>query len=133
MNRYENGKIYRLQFPDDSFYVGSTCLELSKRLYWHKCSHYKCSSPLYLKWREVGRNAVEIFLIETFACNSKNELEARENTIILQHKDNDLCLNKKRAIASPNYDKEYRERNKELLKQNRRIRNALKKSLATVD
>lgn len=130
MNRYENGKIYRLQFPGGEYYIGSTCLDLSKRLYYHKCKHYQENSSVYIKWREVGRNNVEIFLIETFACNTKNELEARENTIILEHIENELCLNKKRAIASPDYQKQYVEKNRDAINEKRRQGRLLKKSLA---
>ena len=36
-NRYSNGKVYRLHRMDcDEIYVGSTCLDLCKRLYMHK-------------------------------------------------------------------------------------------------
>jgi hypothetical protein len=110
MDRYEQGKIYKLQFPDKSFYIGSTCLELSKRLYYHKCKRpYKSADthPMYLKWREIGRNDVEIVLIEDYPCKSKNELESKENEHILLHIDNPLCMNRKRAIADPDYNKKY--------------------------
>ena len=32
---YKNGKIYEVRFDSDKVYVGSTCEELNKRLYWH--------------------------------------------------------------------------------------------------
>jgi hypothetical protein len=110
MNRYENGKIYKLQFTDGHFYIGSTCVELSKRLYYHKCKINKTETdnhPMFQKWRIEGRNSVEIFLIEAFPCNTKNELEAKENEYILKHKDDPKCFNRKRAIADPDYNKKW--------------------------
>jgi hypothetical protein len=39
MNRYENGKVYKLiNLVDDQIYVGSTCLTLSKRMYGHRAA-----------------------------------------------------------------------------------------------
>ena len=35
MNRYNNGKIYKIYF-NNYFFIGYTCTSLSKRLYYHK-------------------------------------------------------------------------------------------------
>jgi len=60
MERYENGKIYKLvNNVDDSFYVGSTCLSLAKRMYSHR-SHAKIkTSPVYQHLKSVGMDNVD--------------------------------------------------------------------------
>lgn len=80
---YKNGKIYKIEV-DGEIYVGSTTLPyLCKRLYYHK----KASSQsqrngvkLYqkIREREHGWDDIEIVLLETFPCNSNDELRARE-------------------------------------------------------
>ena len=58
---------------------GSTCNPLHKR----KCQHKKDSKkgterPVYRHLNAIGWDNVEIILVESFPCNSKAELEARE-------------------------------------------------------
>jgi hypothetical protein len=67
MNRYHNGKIYKLVNADTRIYVGSTCLPLSKRLSCHK---------------KAGWENVRIVQIEAFRCETKQELVAREQFYI---------------------------------------------------
>ena len=113
MERYENGKIYKLIFPNNYYYYGSTCIDLAKRLYYHKCKHYKEKSLVYQEWRKVGRNAVTIELVENYSCTNKRELEKRENEFILSSFKDEYCLNSKMAIEDPLSWKVYRESHRE--------------------
>jgi hypothetical protein len=80
MNRYENGKIYKLvNNEDDKIYVGSTCLPLSKRLYGHRAdAKRRPDKASYKHLNEIGWDNVQIVLIEEFACENKMELLKRE-------------------------------------------------------
>lgn len=78
--RYENGKIYKLVNDVDSeIYVGSSCLELRKRLYYHKRTAKSAPDrKVYKHILNIGWDNVSIILIETYPCMSKNELLRRE-------------------------------------------------------
>lgn len=80
MNRYQNGKIYRLvSDADDLEYVGSTCTSLAKRLYGHKeGARQHPNRRVYEHFIEIGLDNMRIILIEDYPCASKNELERRE-------------------------------------------------------
>ena len=104
---YKNGKIYQiLNNVNDDIYVGSTCQALSKRFYEHrsrcKTSH---NGKLYPVMREIGRDNFYIELIETYTCNNKDELKAREGYYIRER----ATLNMEIAGRS---DKQYYEDNK---------------------
>lgn len=122
---YANGKIYKLVsnvIPD--IYIGSSTTELKKRKYCHKRDYgrWKKGSFNYIssfKLFEAGE--VEIVLIESFPCASKDELFARERFWI----ESTVCVNKNipgRTVAEyreqnkdklSEYQKEYREQNKD--------------------
>jgi group I intron endonuclease len=78
--RYNLAKIYKLvNNVDDKIYVGSTCLTLTKRKSCHKVSCLKCpNQPVYKHLNEIGFNNVDIVIIESFPCPSKDELHKRE-------------------------------------------------------
>lgn len=80
MNRYANGKIYRLvNNVDDQFYVGSTCMPLAKRKSDHKSrAKQRPDSHVYKHLNTVGWDNVKIILIEEYKCENKMELEKRE-------------------------------------------------------
>ena len=80
MVNYGNGKVYRLvNNVDETFYIGSTCNPLHKRKNGHKRDAIKSpEQPVYKHLNTIGWDNVEIILIESFPCNSKAELEARE-------------------------------------------------------
>ena len=80
MVNYANGKIYRLvNNVDEKYYIGSTCNPLHKRKNRHKRDAVKSpTQPVYKHLNIIGWENVEIILIESFPCNSKAELEARE-------------------------------------------------------
>lgn len=78
---YTDGKIYRLVATGtDMVYIGSTCGNLSQRL-WHH--NYAFGNPdsqkqtMACKLYEDGRT-VAIELIEAFPCETKDQLLARE-------------------------------------------------------
>ena len=98
MNRYENGKIYKV--VDNGYnlcYIGSTCEKLSKRMERHRAKYKQ-----YLKGKKLDTNVVYIFneygmenckieLIENFPCENKEELGNREGYYI----ENLKCVNKR--------------------------------------
>ena len=83
MNKYQNGKIYKLTCDNSPLiYYGSTCQKyLSRRLSGHKSdssnNNGRCSSKQLF---ELGN--VSIHLVEEYPCNSKMELELRERIYI---------------------------------------------------
>jgi hypothetical protein len=80
MNRYHNGKIYKLvNSVDDRIYIGSTATELSKRLYQHKSMAHKYPErKVYKELNTIGWENVRIIEIEAFRCETKNSLLTRE-------------------------------------------------------
>jgi hypothetical protein len=82
MNRYENGKIYSIRSNQcNEYYIGSTCLTLSKRLYKHKdmFNQWKKNNKTYVSSYEILKfDDVYIELIEEFKCNNKMELLINE-------------------------------------------------------
>ncbi len=110
---YSKGKIYKIISDEtDKIYIGSTIQPLSKRLSSHIRSFNCYEKTLkYISANEILKfKEPKIILIETFPCDSKEELLSRERYHIEQ---ND-CVN----ITVPGRtDKEWREANKEYLKQ----------------
>ena len=119
---YSHAKIYKIVSNEtENVYYGSTCNVLSMRLSQHRKAyrfylkhnkHY-CSSYEVVKFDDV-----EIILIESFSCKTKEELHARERFYI----EGNVCVNKqipgrtkeeypKEMIAA--YNKEYRQINRE--------------------
>jgi len=105
---YNNGKIYKIINENcETVYIGSTTQSLCQRYtrHNHKAPNHK------------------IILIENYSCNSKEELCKREQEIIDEHS---LLLNKYRAFGIDEsrrkeykikHYKEYREQNKDKIKQ----------------
>ena len=90
MNRYQNSKIYKI-YSDlgDKVYIGCTTKQyLSQRLAKHKYdyTYYKKKREdtgfafvySYLLFDEYGLNNCKIELIETYPCNSIDEIRKRE-------------------------------------------------------
>ena len=113
MNRYENGKIYKIvDVGYTKCYIGSTTEKLSKRFERHR-KYYK----RFLEQNVIDTKAIDIFeeygidnckieLIENCPCQTKEELLRREG----YHIQNNDCVNKQVAGRTP---KEYYEQNKE--------------------
>ena len=124
-NRYNNGKIYKLVSPHSkNIYVGSTCKErLCQRLASHK-SKYK----FWVKDNNNGYNTsfilfdlgdVEIILLESVNCLTKDELLKKEREWIDKYKDI-IVNNQLRPLITKEekteYLKQYQEKNVDLIK-----------------
>ena len=107
MNKYQNGKIYKLVCDNSPLiYYGSTTDLLNRRLSKHKLQR-TCSRELF----ELGN--VSIHLVEEYPCNSKKELESRERIYIefmLKNFDYKIICNERIPCRS---SKEYYQDNKE--------------------
>lgn len=119
-NRFENGKIYRLLCDDGHYYIGSTTNELQYRLAGHKGVTIS-NQKVYKYINAIGWDHVIIELVETCACNNREELLEREDYYICLGADDPLNLNMRRAHMTldekKEYDKEYYELNKEYITQ----------------
>ena len=82
-NKFCNGKVYRLvNKVDEELYVGSTIQSLAKRKGGHKCDARRHPEiKVYQHLNSIGWENVEIVLIETYPCNNKDELKARESLL----------------------------------------------------
>ena len=113
MNRYQNGKIYKIVDAGyNKCYIGSTCEELSQRMarHRHKYQHYlnkgrKHTNVVEL-FDEIGVQNCKIELIENYPCESKSVLQKREGHYIKTEE----CVNKK---IEGRTGKEYREDTKD--------------------
>ena len=86
MNKYQNGKIYKLvSSQTDKIYIGSTTLSLKKRFAEHKYTSNVCSSKLITCYDDV-----DIKLLEEYPCNNRKELFKKEGFYIRNNK----CVNK---------------------------------------
>ena len=126
MNRYENGKIYKIvDVGYNKCYIGSTCEKLSQRMARHKACYNqyltgktKNTITSFILFDEYGFENCKIELIENFSCNNKEELLKREGFFI--EKSN--CVN--RCLSGRNrseYSKYYREKFPEEVKQTKKI------------
>jgi hypothetical protein len=101
MSNYQLGKIYKITSDQtDKIYVGSTTrVRLSERMSEHRRDSIKenragknVSSKEIMKYGDA-----KIILIETYPCNSKDELNAREQYYIELYKT--VCVNKQKAYV----------------------------------
>ena len=118
MPDYSQGKIYRIW--DNNFtkcYIGSTVQPLSKRMEGHRSDYKK-----YLKqetrnvrvfhlFDEFGVENCKIELLETYPCNDKEELFAREG----HHQRECECVNKQ--VSGRNQQQYYEDNKEEILNQ----------------
>ena len=126
-NRYENGKIYKIVSPHtDKIYIGSTCKErLCQRLAKHKQCYkdWLNNNKRYLSIFELFiLGDVEIILLESINCKTKDELLKKEREWIEKFKD--FIVNKIIPIITKNEDTErnkkyYIEHKKEIKKFNK--------------
>ena len=123
MPDYSRGKIYKIQCDDGSFYIGSTCSDLRRRLWEHKADHNRGRGYHYLNHiSTLGWDRVRIVLVEEFPCENKDQLRRQEDFYIQQHLTDGRCLNTMRSfltdeervekdkIASSNWERANRER-----------------------
>jgi len=119
---YQQGKIYKIECNvTGKVYIGSTCEPiLARRLAGHikNYKRYLNGKSNYVSSFDVLQNGnYDIVLIESYPCNSKDELHARER----YHTNNIDCVNKiknqgmKNEIGEKGYQKQYREKNKDII------------------
>ena len=95
MNKYENGKIYKIICSEtERVYIGSTIQTLKKRLGQHILKK-KCMSKDFIE--------PKIYLVENYSCKSKNDLELKERHYI----ENTDCVNYQKPARTPQQKKEY--------------------------
>lgn len=113
-NKYANGKIYKIISPShpELVYFGSTVQALSRRMSGHRRDN--ADNKLNIQSKQILKyDDAKIILVQSFPCDSKEELTAKEAEYI---KNND-CVNK---VVPGRTGKEYRDDNKEKLEQNRK-------------
>jgi len=105
INKYNNGKIYRLYSFYDGIpdvYYGSTTHNLARRLSNHRSAYkqYKSGNgPFYSLFNLFDKHGMDKFsiqLIENYPCDNRNELDRREAYYIK----NNQCVNKNIAGRS---------------------------------
>ena len=113
MVNYQNGKIYKIEsLIGNCRYIGSTCQKLSMRMAKHR-QKYRQQKQYYTSYEVLKYSDAKILLILNHACNSKEELEAKEAEYIKQLD----CVNK---YIPQRTEKQYREDNKELIAEKQR-------------
>ena len=103
MPNYQDSKIYRLVCNTNNLtYYGSTTQQLSKRLHQHKCKiKQKIKSC-----KNFDPNNIQIFLVENYKCDNKEQLIKKEREYIEKYE----CVN----LNIPGREiKEYYQDNKE--------------------
>ena len=122
MSNYQDGKIYKVVNKLNSeIYVGSTTLDLEKRMIKHKCDAKQRPhlSKFYTYMSELGIDDFDIELIEKCPCENKEELRKREGEIIQEM----ATLNQRIAgRTTAEYQKEYRKTKKEKINARRNER-----------
>ena len=115
MPNYQLGKIYKIvDNTNNNIYVGSTCEPtLARRLSDHvrKYKAWKNGKSNYTSSYKIIENQnYDIVLLESYPCESKDELYKRERHYI----ETLNCINKVIVgRTKKEYDKDYREKNKE--------------------
>jgi hypothetical protein len=126
--KYQNAKIYKIvDNTNYNVYVGSTCKTLNERLKKHLSDHKRYlnnkRNDNISSFEILKNNDYKIELIELYPCNDKNELLIKERYWTNQEIN---CINKVKnqgiwnEIGKREYDKEYRELNKEYIKEQRK-------------
>ena len=100
-NRYNNSKIYKLvDMVNEYYYIGSTCLPLSKRLYQHKnrAKQYP-ERKVYKYFNDISWENVQIVLHQELYLDNKEQLLRAENDVIMSCLHDPLCLNSNRSLV----------------------------------
>lgn len=97
-------KVYRMDFKDGSFYIGSTKLRrLSTRMATHRYNAKKIeSSKIYKKLREMGLHSFQYVLLGSIIVNNFEEQRKYEQEFVDQLQP---TLNTYRAYISPEQTK----------------------------
>jgi G:T/U-mismatch repair DNA glycosylase len=100
--KYEDSKIYCLYCADDYYYVGSTITDLRYRLGKHKESAIRFPTrKVYEHINKLGWNNVQIKLLKSFSCKTREELLKEENEHIRACEGDLYCLNINSASQTP--------------------------------
>ena len=94
---YDNSKVYKLQCVSGHFYIGTTSNTLAKRLGQHKAKALIRPECRVYKHINGEWDQVRIVLVEAFPCESKEQLNKKEDEYIQRELNNPLCLNSKGA------------------------------------
>ena len=116
MNKYQNGKIYKIvDIGYSKCYIGSTCEELSQRMARHRAIYKqfaKGKKTSYLSafdlFDEFGLDNCKVELLEAVAVNSRDELRQHEG----KHIQINDCINKRIAGRT---DEQYYQDNKDII------------------
>jgi len=116
--KYKEGKIYKLiGSGTEKIYIGSTCGELDQRLCHHNYSFKNPKQNKTSACELYQYQPVSIVLIESYSCETKRDLELREQFWIKELE----CINKNIPC---NDRREYRELHKqEIDERNKQRRN----------
>ena len=116
MPDYKNGKIYCIRsYQTDDVYIGSTTQKLCRRMTDHRKNYkgwVKGKRQYTTSYEIIKLGDAYVDLLELCPCSCKEELHKIEGEYIRKMK----CVNKcipGRGMTSKEYDKEYREKNKE--------------------
>jgi hypothetical protein len=112
---YKNGKIYKLQHEDGHFYYGSTTGTLAERTRKHKVKSIAHPDRRVYKHINGEWDKVKAVLVEHFPCESKAQLNKKEDEFIQRELQNLLCLNMCRASGTdlPAIQKKSHDKHKE--------------------
>ena len=122
MVNYQNGKIYTIVSQQtDQIYIGSTTKKyLCSRLGKHKIDyqrHQEGKMNYVSSFALIEKEDCKIVLLENFPCDSKDELNAREQYYLDKYAS--ICVNMQKAYTGLNnleYAKKYRKDNETELK-----------------
>lgn len=94
---YENAKVYKLQYADGHFYIGSTKENLPHRRAHHVAASKKFPDRRVYKHINGDWENVRIILVEQYPCENREQLQRKEDEHIQRELKNQLCLNHIRA------------------------------------
>ena len=128
MINYTNGKMYKIVCNiTGEVYIGSTTKKtLAQRLVGHVCAYNRVKKGILKSTTRsfdiIDRGNYNIYLIELFPCNSKDELTAREGHIIQEYKLKGICINyRTEGRSKEEYSAMYRSNNREEIKERLRV------------
>ena len=115
---YQNGKIYKIVCNvTDEVYIGSTCQPtVARRLAKHVDNykeHKKGKRGYTTSFRIIERGDYTAYLVESFPCDSKDELTKREGEVIRQMKNECTVVN---CVIPGRTNAEYRVDNADKIK-----------------
>lgn len=125
MVNYNNGKIYKIMdFKSNNFYIGSTAVELDKRLEKHRDyrTEFLRTGKQFLTSKIILDNEdYGIILLELFPCDSREELLIQEQIWMdtlrsenMVNKCNAMGMDlERKKLHDKKYSKKYRETHKE--------------------